>query len=296
MKVLVTGASGFIGSALVPELLAEGHQVVGVVRSDAGAAMLEAAGAQVHRGTMENPADIARAAEAVDAVVHTAFNHDFSRFHESCEQDRRMIEAFGEVLKRSDRRLLVTSGLATLAKGGAATELDPAPPPSPEYPRASEATALALVQHGVNAAVVRLPQVHNQIKQGLVSYLIRLAREKGLSAYIGDGSNCWSAVHVHDAARLYPLALEQQRPGTRYHAVAEECVRLKEIAGTIGKGLNVPVRALAPEEAIAHFGPFFTRLVGMELRGSSAITQQWLNWRPNGPGLLADLATLNDPR
>ena len=207
-----------------------------------------------------------------------------------------MIEAFGEVLKGSDRRLLVTSGLATLAKGRAANELDPAPPPSPEYPRASEATALALAQHGVNAAVVRLPQVHNQIKQGLVSYLIRLAREKNLSAYIGDGCNCWSAVHVHDAARLYRLALEQQRPGARYHAVAEECVPLKAIADTIGKGLNVPVRALTPEEALAHFGGFFARLVGMELRGSSAKTQQWLNWHPNGPGLLADLAGVNYAR
>jgi nucleoside-diphosphate-sugar epimerase len=237
---------------------------------------------------MENPLDLAHAADRADAVIHTAFNHDFSRFQESCELDRRVIETFGDAIKGSNRRLLVTSGLASRVQGRPVTEFDPAPSPSPEYPRASEATALVLADGGVNAATIRLPQVHDPVKQGLVSYLVRIAREKGVSAYVGDGSNCWSAVHVRDAARLYRLALEQQRPGARYHAVAEECVQLKDIACAIGTRLNVPAQSLSSDQAGQHFG-FFARFVGMSLCGSSQNTRKWLNWQPAGPGLLAAL-------
>ena len=291
MRVFVTGATGFIGSRIVPELISAGHQVLGLARSDAGAQSLTAAGAQVQRGDLDDLEALRAGAAQSDAVIHTAFIHDWSKFAESCQKDQRAIETLGSVLEGSNRPLLVTGGLAVLAQGRRATEDDPAIPVTDSYPRASEATADALKARGVNASVVRLPQVHDTVKQGLVTWLVTAAREKKVSAYIGEGLNHWPAVHVLDAAHLYRLALEKAAPGARYHAIAEEGVRLRDIAEVIGRGLRVPVVALSAEEAAAHFG-FLGRFVGLDMQGSSAKTQEWLGWRPTGPGLLTDLENM----
>jgi nucleoside-diphosphate-sugar epimerase len=291
MRIFVTGATGFIGSAIVKELIAAGYSVLGLSRSDKGAEALAAAGADVHRGSLEDVDSLKEGAARSDGVIHTAFRHDWSKFAESCEMDERAIAALGSVLRGSGRPLLVTGGLAVLSKGAAATEDDPPLPVSASYPRASEATAVAQQALGVNASVIRLPQVHDTSKQGLITYLVALAREKGVSAYIGEGLNRWAAVHVRDAANLYRLALEKAQAGARYHAVAEEGVPLRDIAEVIGQVLGVRVVRLSQEEATAHFG-FLARFVGMDLRGSSAKTQERLGWRPTGPGLIADLKRL----
>jgi nucleoside-diphosphate-sugar epimerase len=288
MKIFVTGATGFIGSAIVRELIDAGHRVLGLSRSDTGAKALIAAGAQVHRGDLKELESLRSGAAMTDGVIHTGFIHDFSNFAENCEIDKRAIEALGSALEGSDRPLLVTSGLATVAEGRTPTEEDAPRPPSPAYPRASEATAEMLLKRGVRVSVVRLPQVHNTIKQGLVTYAIAVAREKGVSAYVGDGLNCWAAVHVLDTARLYRLTLEKQEAGARYHAIAEEGVPFREIAEAIGRGLKVPVVSKSPEEAAAHFGGI-GMFVGRDLIGSSVQTQQRLGWRPTGPGLITDL-------
>jgi nucleoside-diphosphate-sugar epimerase len=288
MRVFVTGATGFIGTAVVRELIDAGHQVLGLARSEAGARWLGGVGAEVYRGSLEDLESLRGGAAAADAVIHTAFIHDFSKFKESCEIDERAIEVLGSALEGSERPMLVTSGLATMAQGRPSTEEDAPLPPSPALPRVSEVTAEKLLQRGVRVSVVRLPQVHDTVKQGLITRTIALAREKGVSAYVGEGLNRWAAVHVLDTARLYRLALEQKEAGVKYHAVAEEGVPLKDIAEAIGRGLKVPVVSKSPEDAATHFG-WLSVFAGRDLIGSSKQTQARLGWRPTGPGLLADL-------
>ena len=289
MKVFVTGATGFIGSAIVKELIGAGHQVLGLTRSDAGAKSLAAAGAQVevHRGDLEDLESLRSGAAKSDGVIHTAFIHDFSKFKEVCEVDKFAIEAIGSTLAGSNRPLIVSAGIGPLNPGHLATE-DLDPRDNALMPRVSEQAAMTLRPQRVSAAVVRLPQVHNPVKQGLVTYLINLAREKRVSAYVGEGLNRWSAAHVLDVARLYRLAIEKHEAGAKYHAVGEEGVPLRDVAEAIGRGLKIPVVSMSPDEAAAHFG-WLAMFVGTDMPASSKQTQKRLGWRPTGPGLISDL-------
>ena len=288
MRVFVTGATGFVGSAIVPELLNAGYQVLGLARSDQGAQSLIAAGAEVHQGDLQDLESLRSGAAMSDGVIHAAFNHDFSKFAENSEADRRAIEVMGEVLEGSDRPLIVTSGLP-FTPDRLTTEDDMPPFGSGETPRVSEQTAISMVGRGVRASVVRMSQVHDRDKQGLATYMIALAREKGISAYVGAGINRWPAVHRLDVAPIYRLALEKGSAGARYHAIAEEGVSMREIAEAIGRGLKIPVVALPPEEAASHFG-WLGFPVSMDAPASSALTQQRLGWQPTEkPGFIADL-------
>jgi nucleoside-diphosphate-sugar epimerase len=296
MRIFVTGATGFIGSLIVPELISTGHQVLGLARSEAGAEALKAAGAQVHRGDLNDLESLRAGAAISEGVIHTAFVHDFARFKEVCELDRRAVETLGLALAGSDRPLLMTSGtgLANGVTGRPATEED-APESSDAIPRvASEHAAASLAAKGVRVGLMRLPQVHNTVKQGLVTYLIEVARQKGVCAYVGDGRMRWPAVHVTDAARLYRLALEQLQTGARYHAVAEEGVSMREIAEAIGQGMKVPVISIPPEEAPTHFG-WLAEFARRDFPASSVLTRKRLAWRPTGPGLIADLKQMHYP-
>jgi len=287
MRVFVTGATGFIGSAIVRELLDAGHQVLGLARSDAAAASLAAAGAEVHRGSLEDFESLAAGARACGGVIHTAFIHDFSNYAPAAEKDRRAIQTLGTTLAGSDRPFIVTSGtLLVERQGPLATEEEA---PNPSFPRKSEEAALAVAARGVRVAVLRLPpSVHGDGDHGFVPALIAIARQKGVSAYVGDGFNRWPAVHLLDAAHLYRLVLEKGSAGANYHGVADEGVPFRDIAGVIGRRLNVPVVARSPQEAADHFG-WLAHFVGIDCPASSAQTQERLGWRPTQPGLIPDL-------
>jgi nucleoside-diphosphate-sugar epimerase len=296
MLVFVTGATGFIGSAVVKELIGAGHQVLGLCRSNDKAAALAAAGAEVYRGSIEDLDSLKQGADRADGVIHLAFNHDFSKYVANCEDDRRVIGALASVLAGSDRPLIVTSGtgLANTMPGRPAKE-DNATIGSDVFPRAaSEEAAAVVAADGVNVSVVRLPQVHDTVKQGLVTPAIEMYREKGACAYVGDGLNRWPAAYVLDVARLYRLAIEKAEPNAKYHAVAEEGVPMRDIAEAIGRCLKLPVKSVAPEEAHSFFG-WLAMFAGHDMPASSAQTRRKLGWEPTGPRMIADLERLHVP-
>ncbi len=291
MRVFVTGATGFIGEAVVKELCGAGHRVVGLARSDAGAAALRAAGVEVHRGDLTQPETLAAGARDADAVVHLAFNHDFSKFAENGQVERVAIAALGDALVSTGGALVVTSGtgMVSAPTPRPVTE-DDEPLGGAQFPRSPERVAQPYADRGVRVAIVRLPQVHDPHKAGLVSFVIARARELGYVAHVGDGATCWPAAHVRDVARLYRLALERNAPFARYHAVAEEGVSLRSIAEVVGAGLNLPVRSITADESAAYFG-WMSHLAQRDLRASSEHTRRTLAWEPAGPSLLDDLRT-----
>ncbi|SEW52835.1 SDR family oxidoreductase [Chitinophaga arvensicola] len=290
MRIFVTGATGFIGTAIVQELISAGHQVLGLARSDASAQRLTNAGAEVHRGDLEDLESLRSGAAQSDGVIHAGFIHDFSRFREVCEVDKTAIETIGGVLAGSDRPFIVTSGTALVRPGELATE-DIIPLFNPAWPRMSEQAADAVAALGVRAAVIRLsPSVHgHDDKHGFIPILVNIAREKGISAYTGEGQNRWNAVNRMDAAHLFRLALEHAEPRARYHAAAEEAITVKTIAEAIGQQLNLPVVSIAPEAAAAHFG-WFAQMAAIDCPASSIWTQEHLNWQPTHDTLLTDIA------
>ena len=288
MRIFVTGAPGFIGSALVPVLMQAGHQVLGLTRSEAGAESLRKMGAEVKYGNIEDLDSLRDGAASSDGVIHLAFNHDFSQFQKNAEDDRKAIEAIGEVLLGSHRPFVITSGTAIAANVDGKLSTEDGPTTSWNPRGATEGTIRDLAASGVKTSVVRLPQVHDTRKQGLVPYITAVAREKGVSAYIGEGRNRWPAAHVSDVARLYRLVFEKAERGAIYHAVDEEGVAMKAIAESLGRGLNVPVVSIQPAEVDAHFG-WLALFAGLDMPSSSAMTQHKLNWKPTGPGLIADL-------
>jgi nucleoside-diphosphate-sugar epimerase len=290
MRVFLTGATGFVGSAILPELLSAGHQVLGYARSDEAAAKLIALGAEVQRGELTDIASLTKGAKSCDGVIHTAFIHDFSKFTENVEIDRLATIALVEALAGTGKPLITTSGLALLPPGRTATEADT--PISPDLPRAAaEQIVISSATQGIRSAVVRLsPSVHGAGDHGFVPMLINTAREKGYAAYIGDGANLWPAVHRHDAAVLYRLVLDQAPAGLRWHGVAEEGVPMRDIARAIGQGLGISVKSLTEAEGEAYF-TWFLRFASMNVSASSAATRNQLGWQPTGPGLLADISS-----
>jgi nucleoside-diphosphate-sugar epimerase len=293
MRVFVTGATGNIGARVAKDLIAAGHQVIGLCRSDDKAPALAATGAEVYRGSIAEPDSLKEGAARSDGVIHLAFNHDFSRFVQNCEDDRSVIQVLGSVLAGSNRPLIVTSGtpIANTVPGEPAKE-DNATVGSDAHPRAaSEEAAASAAAEGVNVSVVRLPQVHDPVTQGLITPAIAMYREKGVCTYVGDGLNRWPAAYVADVARLYRLAIEKAEPNAKYHAVAEEGVPIRDIAEAIGRRLKLPVKSIAPEEAQTYFG-WLAMFAPLDMPASSAQTRKKLGWEPTGPGLIANLERL----
>ncbi len=297
MRIFVTGATGFIGAQVVRELLGAGHSVLGMTRSDAGASALTAAGAEVHRGALEDLESLRSGAAGADGVIHLAFDHsafggDLSKFFAACEMDRSAIEALGDALAGSDRPLVITSGTGMGSPGPGQLALEDSFDANNPNPRkGSELGGAAVAERGGNVSVVRLPQVHDTERQGLVTYAVQVARQKGVSVYVGEGLNRWPAAHVVDVARLYRLAIEKGQAGSRYHAVAEEGIPMREIAEVIGRGLKVPVASLSQQEAQAHFG-WLAMFASIDMPASSAQTRARLKWEPTGPGMIADLENM----
>jgi nucleoside-diphosphate-sugar epimerase len=286
MRVFVTGAAGFIGTSTTKELLAHGHEVIGLARNEANVETIEKLGAKAHRGSLEDVDSLKRAAKDADGVIHLAFIHDFTKFVENGQIDARAIEAMGSVLEGTNKPLIVTSGVGLLSPGQMATE---GMQHQPGMPRMSESAVFAFNDRGVRTMAVRLPQVHGgDGKAGFVGFLLQVARDKGVSAYVGDGSNRWPAAHRVDVARLYRLALEKGTAGKAYHAVADGAVPVRDLAELFGRILKVQTKSLTPDEAGAHFG-FMAMFAALDMPASSALTQQWLGWKPKEIGLLEDI-------
>ncbi|MEO8737087.1 MAG: SDR family oxidoreductase [Edaphobacter sp.] len=292
MRIFITGAPGFIGSELLPELVKAGHSVLGLTRSDVGAEKLRAAGAEVLHGNIEDLDSLRKGAADSDGVIHLAFNHDFSQFEKNAADDRKAITAMGEVLLGSNRPFVITSGTAIAANVNGKPSTEDSPIASWNPRATSEEVVKELTARGVNTSVVRLAQIHDTHRQGLVPYITAVAREKRVSAYIGEGGNRWPAAHVSDTARLYRLAFEKAEQGAIYHAVDEEGVSMKAIAEALGRGLKVPVISIKPEETEAHFG-WLARFAGHDMPSSSAITRRKLNWTPTGPDMITDLDNMD---
>ena len=288
MKIFVTGATGFIGTEVVKELVAAGHQVRGLTRSEAGARQLVNAGVEAHHGNLKDLDSLRTGATGMDAVVHLAFSHDdMTKFAENGQDERLAIEAIGSVLQPGTL-FVVTSATGMVAAGPGHVRLE-TDPVSDVMPRNPETAARAVAERGIRVAIVRLPQVHDTHKQGFVTMLLATAREKGLSAYVGEGKNRWAAAPLPDVAHLYHLAVQKTGPGvTVYHAVQEEGVSLREIAETLGKGLNLPVKSLNETEAAAHF-TWLAHFASLDMPASSSQTRSQLDWNPTGPGLIEDL-------
>lgn len=292
MRIFLTGATGFIGSRVARELMTAGHQVLGLTRTTAGAEQLMASGVEVHFGNIDSLDSLQRGARLADGVIHTAFNHDFSTFVANCEHDYRVIDAMGTALEGTQKPLIITSGVAMGSPGNYALATEDnfnAENPNPR--RATELAGLAVAQRGVNVSVVRLPQVHDTHKQGLITPLIELARQAGVSGYVEEGQNRWAAVHVSDVAAVYLRALEGNISNRRYHAVAEEGIPMRTLAEVIGYVLNVPVKRIAAKDAQQHFG-WMSQLIAHDMPASGALTRERLAWHPTGPGLIEDLLTM----
>lgn len=296
MRVFLTGATGFIGSRILPELLALGHEVIGTTRSDAGAEAITAAGGTPFHATLEDPAGLAAGAEEADAVIHTAFDHNFANFEANCDKDRRVIEALGTVLKGSDRPLMITSGTGMGDAGdGQPAREDVCNFHHPNPRIASELAGEALLQAGMNVSVMRLPQVHDTERQGLITSYIQIALQTGKLGYVGEGMNRWPAAHVSDVARLYAMAIGMTEPGMRFHAVAEEGITARAIAGVLAQGLGLPVVSVPAEEAPVQFG-WLAGLLALDMAASSALTRARTGWKPTGPDLLSDLRGMDYAR